>query len=284
MKNKTYRCVAVSIEGLIQQVTLSYLRHGYFHYVTGSLRPKQTPEAMDESILEKYAIRKCWRYRADQKARGFANLQYIRHGDFYVIMATEGEHRFKKWERHHLRDIRKTPLHVPISSAPREFPKNRKKQNFKEELRTFEGYEVAYRRGRFERKTADERAEYKKAIEDWKRNKLAGKQLPKPPKGKVNIKWHPTVAIEPSSFERLHAYFMAYATKWDADKLAIEFNSVPYAPYWKVKRQLFEILSDVNAARKAAAKQQLPYKVVHSMKRQQVFPFGKQSAEGEVAA
>ena len=77
----------------------------------------------------------------------------------------------------------------------------------------------------------------------------------------------------------------SYATKWPREKLEMEFQAVPYEPYWKVKRQLFEILCEVNDARKAAGKDQLPYRVVHSMKRQQIFPFGKpDEVTGEVAA
>ena len=64
----------------------------------------------------------------------------------------------------------------------------------------------------------------------------------------------------------------------------MEFQAVPYAPYWKIKRQLFELLCEVNDARKTAGKERLPYRVVHTMKRQQMFPFGKLEQDGEVAA
>ena len=34
--------------------------------------------------------------------------------------------------------------------------------------------------------------------------------------------------------------------------------------YWKVKRQLFEILCELNDVRKTAGKERLPYRIVHS--------------------
>ena len=37
-----YRCIASSPEGLVQQVAVSYLRHGYWWYVTGRI-----PEGKD---------------------------------------------------------------------------------------------------------------------------------------------------------------------------------------------------------------------------------------------
>ena len=112
-----YKHEAGAIDGLVQQIAVSYLRHGYFYYVSGYVKPGVPLERHDRYILEGYNIRKCWRYRAEQKATGQANLQYIRHGRFYVIMATEGGHRFKNREHKKLRDVRSTPLVLPIQSG-----------------------------------------------------------------------------------------------------------------------------------------------------------------------
>ena len=277
-----YRCEAASVDGLVQQVAVSYLRHGYFYYVADVLKPHVDPYRIDELILSKYNIRKCWRYRAEQKARGWANLQYIRHRHFYVIMATEGPHPFKDREKKKLRDVRETPIFVPLSEGPL-WSGSRKKKRYRDQPSIVEGYSVGYMRGRYERKTADERAAYRKAWDDWKQNRLRGIRVPKPPKGKVKIKWHPTVAIEDASFDRLHAFFMTYATKWKRSKLEVEFRSVPYRPYWAVKRQLFDILCDVNEARKKAGLDELPFRVVHGLKRDQIFPFGHETNTAKAA-
>ena len=283
MKETEYRCKAVSIEGLVQQVTLSYLRHGYFYYVTGALKPQQNPEEIDAHIIEKYDIKKCWRFRASQKAAGLANLQYIRHENFYLIMATEGEHRFKQHERKSLRHVRDVPILVPIAAKPRQ-TKMKKKKNHLNSVRVFEGYKISYKRGRYDRKTPEERAEYQRQWKLWKEKKMQGQRISKPPKGTLKVAWHPTVSIEDESFERLRNYFLTYALNWKREKLELEFRTVPYVPYWMVKRQLFRILREVNEVRKTAGKDQLPFSVVNKLKRDQVFPFGRPEAEREKQA
>ena len=85
-----YLCEAASVDGLVQQVAVSYLRHGYWWFVTGTIPERKDPLEVDHNILTKYDIRKDWRFIADRKKRGIANLQYIRFGRFYVIMATKG--------------------------------------------------------------------------------------------------------------------------------------------------------------------------------------------------
>jgi hypothetical protein len=50
-----------------------------------------------------------WR-RARNKQLGRANLQYIRHGQFFALLATKGEHHFFQEEATQIRDIRRRPL------------------------------------------------------------------------------------------------------------------------------------------------------------------------------
>ena len=68
-----YRRDATSIEGLIQQVALSYLRHGYWWYVTGIVPERKDVLEVDHNALTKYGIRKDWRYAAHNKNRGIVN-------------------------------------------------------------------------------------------------------------------------------------------------------------------------------------------------------------------
>lgn len=116
-----YRCVATSPEGLVQQVAVSYLRHGYWYYVTGRIPTGKDPEAVDRKILDKYQIAISERERCRRKRRGLANLQYIRYRNWFVILATEGHHAFKQQERDQIRDVRRVPI-------------------------KFEGYSISYRR------------------------------------------------------------------------------------------------------------------------------------------
>ena len=116
-----YRCVATSREGLVQQVAVSYLRHGYWFYVTGRIKPGKDPRAIDRKLIDKYDIAQGEKARAARKRRGLANMQYIRFENFFFLLATEGHHAFKQEERTQIRDCRRVPIR-------------------------FEGYSISYRR------------------------------------------------------------------------------------------------------------------------------------------
>ena len=117
-----YRYVATSPEGLVQQVAVSYLRHGYWWYVTGRIPVSKPPELIDQKLLDKYGIALTERQRAYRKSRGLANLQFIRYQNWFLLLATEGHHPFKQQEHHQIRDCRRHPIR-------------------------FEGYSLSYRRG-----------------------------------------------------------------------------------------------------------------------------------------
>ena len=116
-----YRCVASSPEGLVQQVAVCYLRHGYWWYVTGRIPDGKDPETVDRKLIVKYEIALTERQRACRKKRGLANMQYIRHGRWFLLLATAGHHRFKQEERAQIRDCRRHQI-------------------------KFEGYSISYRR------------------------------------------------------------------------------------------------------------------------------------------
>lgn len=281
-----YLCEATSMEGLIQQVALSYLRHGYWWYVTGIVPERKEPAEIDHNIISKYDIRKDWRFIAHNKSRGLANLQYIRHGRFYIIMATKGFHEFKDREAKRIRDARQCPILIPrLAPNPIETPSkntsheklNNKKPNQKKYGRkapTFDGYAVSYRRGGYLKKTPEEKVAYRQAMKQWQQQTLQGNRLPKPPKGTPDPKWHSCVEIERSTHLRLHAYFMEIAKRWRPENLAYEFANTGFLPYAPVKRQLVRIIKDVNKARSIAGfPEQIPYRVVLKLKRTQVSPF-----------
>ena len=275
-----YLCETTSMEGLIQQVALSYLRHGYWWYVTGIVPVRKEPTEIDHNILSKYSIRKDWRFIAHNKSRGLANLQYIRHGRFYIIMATKGFHEFKDREAKRIRDARQCPILIPrFAPAPTETSstKSRKKGSNKKSRKppTFDGYAVSYRRGGYLKKTPEEKVAYRQAMELWKQQTLQGKRLSKPSRGTPDLKWHSCVEIERNTRLRLHAYFMEIANRRTAENLAYEFANTGFLPYAPVKRQLVRIIKDVNKARAVAGcTEQIPYRVVLGLKRQQISPFG----------
>ena len=117
-----YRSEVISVPGFVQQIACSYLRHGYWWYVTGRIPAGKNAAAIDRKLVEKYCIGMSESTRARRKQLGHANLQYLRHDRFFTILATKGQHRFFEEEAEGIQDIRRIPLR-------------------------FAGYSVSYRRG-----------------------------------------------------------------------------------------------------------------------------------------
>jgi hypothetical protein len=105
-----YRCEAVSLEGFVQQIACSYLRHGYWWYVTGHIPEGKDPRVIDQKLINKYGIGVSDSTRARRRQLGQACLQYLRRERFFVILATKGRHPFFEEEAMGIRDIRKVPL------------------------------------------------------------------------------------------------------------------------------------------------------------------------------
>ncbi len=117
-----YRAVATSVEGFVQQIACCYLRHGYWFYVSGRIPAGKDPRSVDQKLIAKYGIAVSESTRTRRKQAGRANLQYLRHERFFVIMATKGMHPFFTEEQNALRDMRRLPL-------------------------CYAGYSISYRRG-----------------------------------------------------------------------------------------------------------------------------------------
>lgn len=104
-----YRCEATTVGGFVQQLAVAYVQHGYWFYVTGEIPERKCPLAVDAKLLDRYGIAISKWARARRKQSGRANVQYIRYGRFFVLIATRGEHRFFEDEPT-FRDIRREPL------------------------------------------------------------------------------------------------------------------------------------------------------------------------------
>ncbi len=109
-KRVEYRCVATSIEGFVQQVAVQYLRHGYWFYVAGQIPEGKDPAAVDAKLIKKYGIDVSRWERARRKRDGLANMQYIRQGRFFLLMATHGGHSFFDHEKGQARDARRVAI------------------------------------------------------------------------------------------------------------------------------------------------------------------------------
>lgn len=105
-----YRCEATSVEGFVQQVAVQYLRHGYWFYVAGSIPAGKDARAVDSKLIAKYSITASSKERTRRKRAGLANMHYIRHDRFFLLMATHGRHSFFDDEVGQIRDARRQPI------------------------------------------------------------------------------------------------------------------------------------------------------------------------------
>lgn len=202
---KRYHCVTTSLEGFIQQLAVSYVGRGYWWYVTGRVPAGKDASAIDEKLISRYGITwKKWE-RARRKQNGQANLQYIRHNDFFALLASDGEHIFKQREAARLQDARRKGI-------------------------KYGGYLVSFRNG------------------------------------------HVQVRLDDETYRNLKAYYVDLATRRRADSLIAELYAAPFEPYSPVKRQMFNILREVNRKRKTAGLVQLPSSAIW-LKRRIVKPF-----------
>src|SRR5512147_515847 len=104
-----YRAEAASLEGFIQQLAVGYLARGYWFYVGGLIPEGKDPSAVDAKLISRYGVAISKFERARRKARGLANVQYLRYRERFVLLATPGEHRFFR-EESGIRDCRVVPI------------------------------------------------------------------------------------------------------------------------------------------------------------------------------
>jgi hypothetical protein len=109
-KATEYRCQAGSEIGFVQQLACNYLPHGYWFYVTGQIPPDKDPQQVDEKLIDKYDIAVSRSTRWRRKKAGTANLHYLRHERFFVLLATHGKHRFFEEEQERIRDSRQISI------------------------------------------------------------------------------------------------------------------------------------------------------------------------------
>jgi hypothetical protein len=118
-----YRHEATSLEGFLQQLAVCYVGRGYWFYVTGFIPLEKDPGSVDRKLIDHYGIDISKWARARRKQSGIASIQYLRYRRFFVLLATQGTHRFFSDEAPNIRDARRVPV-------------------------TFSGYSVSSRQGR----------------------------------------------------------------------------------------------------------------------------------------
>ena len=94
----------------MQLLACNYLPHGYWFYVTGVVPEGKDVRELDAKLLKKYRIDVSRATRCRRKAAGRANVHYLRHLRFFVLLATHGKHRFFADEKGSIRDVRELPI------------------------------------------------------------------------------------------------------------------------------------------------------------------------------
>lgn len=105
-----YRCEATSVAGFVQQLAVAYVGRGYFFFVAGEIPEGKDPHLVDQKLIAKYGLGIGKTARARRKVAGLANVQYLRYGRFFVLLATHGKHVFFEEERKFIRDAREMPI------------------------------------------------------------------------------------------------------------------------------------------------------------------------------
>lgn len=90
---KGYRCVATSPDGFVQQV-VRYISGGHYFYFTGKMRQKRDPAAFDAMMIEQYGVDQTPWTRCRRRQQGHASTHYLRHEDFFILMASAGRGPF----------------------------------------------------------------------------------------------------------------------------------------------------------------------------------------------
>jgi len=105
-----YRCVAITPEGFIQQLAVCYVGRGYWFYVTGEVPEHKDPADIDRKLIERYQVDLSRWAKLRRKKAGLASIQYLRHGRFFVLVATHGQHLMFTTESSVLHDARRSPI------------------------------------------------------------------------------------------------------------------------------------------------------------------------------
>ena len=98
--------------------------------------------------------------------------------------------------------------------------------------------------------------------------------------GGPDSRWHTHVEIDRQRYKELRAWFLEIAVHRSAARLAAEFYNLPFEPYAPVRRQMLRLLRLVNAARKRAGYESLPYAVL-PLRRRIVRAFEPPRGHGE---
>lgn len=104
------QCETATVAGFIQQVAVGCVARGHVFYVAGSVPGHKSPRAVDAKLVARYDLAHSKWARSRRRRLGIASVRYLRHGRFFLLLATHGRHRFFAREGRLVRDCRREPI------------------------------------------------------------------------------------------------------------------------------------------------------------------------------
>jgi hypothetical protein len=104
-----YQYEVKTLGHFLRRVAIDYVRHGYFYYALREIPPDKDPQLVEQKLITFYEVTKCRTRRFRRRQKGLANVQYVRIGFSFMLLATDGYH--PTFERVRSYDIRSAPLH-----------------------------------------------------------------------------------------------------------------------------------------------------------------------------
>ena len=100
---------AKTLGDFLRRIAIDYVRYGYYRYVLREIPLGKDLAAIDQKLIETYGVTTSRMKRFRLRRQGTAIVQYLRFGQAFVLLATEGQQEtFSKLRSY---DIRKAPLH-----------------------------------------------------------------------------------------------------------------------------------------------------------------------------
>lgn len=106
----------------MQHLAVRLIGNGYRFFVLGEIPKAKDPAKVDRKLCSRYdfGVSKWVQFR--RSMRGEAKVRYLRYGHQFILIATEGRHRFFDEESSAVRDASEVPIRCfgyEIMSRPR---------------------------------------------------------------------------------------------------------------------------------------------------------------------
>lgn len=231
-----------SVDGMVQQL-VTLVAKGYRYYFVARAKPGRDLGQFDQKMLDHYEAGLPKWSRERRRRAGVANFRYLRHGDWFIVLVTQGKaERFWLEDRHRVRDVRRVPI-------------------------LFKGYSISFRQGGFKRLSPEERVWRNATWNAYREARSKGEKGIAPERATRDTKWHVHVRLDEETYRGLKAYFLNIATHRRSEFLAAEFSNLWCQSYGPIRAQLRVILRTMNDARRVAGFDQLPLSVIRFKRR-----------------